>query len=90
MTQPFFMKLPVFQLENGERGLLIASKIVQGAPSAVATLFTNTGRQIELTMEVRRLIKAAQEGPFVLLHEVAGAAESAPGLIVGANGKPLG
>lgn len=86
----YVVKFPVFNLSPTQRGVLLVAKVLPPGTHAEATLLTDDGKMISMSMEVARLQRAAQHGPYVVLAEVKGArGDDLPGLIVGANGKPL-
>lgn len=88
----FLLKLPVFQLEGGKRGLMVMAKVV-GFGEADVTLYTDDNRTIGVRMPVSRVQNAAQNGPFVALAEVkdigSGERVNAGLKLVGPDGNPL-
>lgn len=89
----FLMKLPVFQLEGGKRGLMVMAKVLS-AVEADVTLYTDDNRTIGVRMPISRVHHAAQNGPFVALAEVkdvGGGERINAGLkLVGPDGNPIG
>lgn len=87
----FFVRLPVFKLEDGERALLVYAKLSATKPNEVETVLHRAdGKQVAMAMDLGRAMRAQKKGPFVLLAEVEGTAGNIrPGTIIGLDGQPL-
>ena len=90
--KPYLVKLPVFELEGGVRGIMVAAQL-QPTGQVLASLFCDNGVSRQLLMDAYRVKSATRYGPFVVLAEVKdigerGLDEAAPG-IVGPDGNPI-
>lgn len=93
-TQPFHVKLPVFEFSGGVRGILVSAR-VGPTGMANAVLFCSDGTQKTILMQTSRIQKATQHGPFVVLIEQQGVSGTAlenltTGGLVGPDGMPIG
>lgn len=89
-ANPFLVKLPVFNLDGGKRGLMVSARVTNSFGKAEATLFCDDGTTFVMQTSAQVLARAAQQGPFVFLREVEMVSEPRPGAaIVGPNGQPL-
>jgi hypothetical protein len=92
VAQPFFVKLPVFELEGGKRGLMVSARVTNSFGRAEATLFCDDGTVQQMQTSAHILARAAQQGPFIFLREVdmiGDAAERPGAAIVGPDGMPV-
>lgn len=87
----FLIKLPMFQLEGGKRGLMVTAKVLPNGVDADVTLFCDDAKTIGVRMPAARVLAAAKHGPFVALAEVKGVGSDFRGGagILGPDGRPL-
>lgn len=87
----FLVKLPMFQLDGGVRGLMVTARVLPNGVDADVTLYCDDGRTVGVKMAAARVLYAAKNGPFVALTEVKGVGSDIKGGvgIVGPDGRPL-
>lgn len=87
----FLVKLPVFALDGGKRGLMVSAKVLPDGVTADVVLFCDDGRTLGVRMPAARVLAAAKHGPFVTLTEVKQVSRdhSSGAGILGPDGQPL-
>jgi hypothetical protein len=87
----FLVKLPMFRLDGGRRGLMVTAKVQPNRVDADVTLYCDDNQTISVRMPAARVLAAAKNGPFVALAEVKDIGNDIRGGvgIVGPDGLPI-